>query len=162
MVPLSNYYTRQKMKRPINVVARTYVNTRRKPLPGKFQLKVELIDTGIQSSLSAQRLFILKEGGVAIAKVLRLPRVVRRRQPEIRHRLVRTVRILVDPHKSMKADREVSQSYRLDDGQHDRAFNQVAWRVLPMGFVGADVEVSQVASARLQRRGQSRQQRPTS
>ena len=64
-----------------------------------------------------------------------------------------------DSDEAMKADSEMGQSYRLDDLEDHCSLDQIAWRVLSMGFVGLDVKIEEIPRSGFQWRGQSGQQR---
>jgi hypothetical protein len=46
-------------------------------------------------------------------------------------------------------------SYGLDDTENDGSFDKISRREMPMGFLGADVEIGEVSSARFQRIGKA-------
>lgn len=130
---------------------RAHINAAWKPFPWEFQVKPKLVDTGIEPPLPAQCLLILKKRGVAVAKVLCLPRIAG--QSGICGQwIVHLTGVLENAHKSMKANREVREADRFDDCEDDGAFDLVSRRVSAMRFVGADVEVCQISRAGLERR----------
>ena len=93
---------------------------------------------------------------MAVAEVLRLPWIIRRRQSGInRQRLVGGIGILENAHKSMKTHGQMRYPYRFDDCQYDGPSDQVSRRVLSMRFLRADVEIGEVSRPRFQRIGES-------
>jgi hypothetical protein len=57
----------------------------------------------------------------------------------------------------MKAYGEMGQSYGLDDLEDHCSLDQIARRILSMGFVRLDVEIIEVPRSGFQWRGQSRE-----
>lgn len=68
---------------------------------------------------------------------------------------------LQNAHKAMQRESEMRHPYGLDHSENNYSLDFISGRVLAMGFEGADVEIGNIAGARLQRRGQLGQKRPT-
>jgi hypothetical protein len=60
--------------------------------------------------------------------------------------------MLENSHNAMEADGQMSDPYRLDNGEDHGSLDQVAWRVLAMGLIRLDLEVDQVTRMLFQRR----------
>lgn len=85
---------------------------------------------------------------MAVAKVLRLPRITRSRQTGVGgQRLVGSIWILENPYESMQTHCEMCYPYRLDHCENNGAFDHIPRRVLSMGLVRANVEIGEVSSA---------------
>lgn len=133
----------------------TCIDTGGQSFAREFHLKIELVNSGIQTSLAAQRHLIPKERHMPVAEVLRLLAIPRRGEPGIRGKgLICVIRLLEDAHESMETDCEVRNSDGLDNGKDDGPLHDIAGRVPPVRLIRTDVKVGQVARTSPQRQRQ--------